>query len=483
MTGRRTFLEAAVGLGAAATLFPRVSGAERPAGAKKILQASGLQVLEGDRPVRLRGVNLGGWMLIEDYMIGLPWTEWKIREQFRRVLGAAAADAFFGAWAESYVTDSDLAFLARQGFSFARLPFNYRQFESDLAPGQWREEGFRLLERAVALCRAHGLWVLLDLHAAAGAQARDQNAGSAHGETYFWQQRAFMERTTALWVEIARRYRDDPAVLGYNLIGEPVTSDVGLLNDFYLSTIRAIRAVDPAHLIVLDANLWAKDVSSLQDRLFEDPQVVPALHHYYFDDAFFERLTQYPGTLDGRVCDRRALERTLDGKHDQRRIRRTVIAAEFGVARSRRQLFSVQLAITRDLVSIFEEKGWGWALWCYKDLRDMGLLTPRVDTPWRRFVDTAPVVDFLAKYDALERPFSDAVDALLKGSDVDPDTRKQWAREVRRDFDAPALDFVLKRLKGRSPDELGAMARSFAFESCEVHEDQLGMLTPFLGKV
>jgi hypothetical protein len=53
---------------------------------------------------------------------------------------------------------------------------------------------------------------------------------------------------------------------------------------------------------------------------------------------------------------------------------------------------------------------------------------------------------------------------------------------VRRDFDAPALDFVLRRLKGRSPDELAAMARSFAFESCEIHEDQLGMLRPFLGK-
>jgi endoglucanase len=481
MIDRRGFLASTLAATAASLRAGRAAGA--PALPEhKILRASGRQVLEGDRPVRLRGVNLGGWMLIEDYMIGLPWTEWKIREQFRRVLGDAVADAFFGAWAESYVTDADVAYLARQGFTFVRLPFNYRQFESDLAPGKWREDGFRLLDRAVSLCRAHGLWVLLDLHAGAGAQARDQNAGSAYGETYFWQQRGFMDRTTALWVEIARRYRDDPAVLGYNLLGEPVTDDVALLNEFYLGTTRAIRAVDPSHLIVLDSNRWAKDVSSLQDRLFEDPQVVPALHHYYFDDSFFPRLTQYPGKVDGHLCDRVALERTLDGKHDERRIGRPVFAAEFGVTRSHAQPFPVQLAITRDLVSIFEEKGWAWALWCYKDLRDMGLLTPRRDTPWRRFVDSPPVVDFLAKYDALEKPFTAAVGALLGGTDVEGDTREQWAREVRRDFDAPALDFVLRRLKGRSPDELAAMARSFAFESCEVHEDQLGMLTPFLGK-
>ena len=180
------------------------------------------------------------------------------------------------------------------------------------------------------------------------------------------------------------------------------------------------------------------------------------------------------------MCDRQALLRTLDGKHDGGRIPRPVFAAEFGVTRSHPQPFAVQIAITRDLVSIFEEKGWAWALWCYKDLRDMGLLTPRLDTPWRRFVDSGPVVDFKAQYDALEKPFTDGVGALLQGTDVEPDTREQWAREVRRDFDAPALDFVLRRLKGRSPDELAAMARSFAFESCDVHEDQLAMLQPFL---
>ncbi len=479
MIDRREFLGAALG---AAALCPRAgSAATARAAPRRILQARGLEVVEGERAVRLRGVNLGGWMLIEDYMIGLPWTEWKIREGFRRLLGDAAAAAFFGAWADSYVTDDDLAFLARHGFTFVRLPLNYRQFESDLSPGSWLEDGFRLLERAVALCRARGLWVMLDLHAAPGAQARDQNAGSAYGESYLWSQRSFMDRTSALWAEIARRYRDDPAILGYNPLCEPVTGDVALLNDFYARTIRAIRSVDPHHLIVLDGNRWAKDVASLHDGLFEDPQVVPALHHYYFDDAFFPRLSGYPGKVEGRVCDRAALERTLDGKHDQRRIRRPVIASEFGVTRSHPQPFPVQLAITRDLVSIFEDKGWGWSLWCYKDVRDMGLLTPRSDTPWKRFVDSGPLRGLIEKYDALERPFTSAVSALLAGTDVEPDTREQWAREVRRDFDAPALDFALRRLAGRSPDELAAMARSFAFSSCEVHEETLDMLRPFLG--
>jgi hypothetical protein len=450
---------------------------------RKVLQAQGLGIVEDGRPVRLRGVNLGGWMLIEDYMIGLPWTEWKIREEFRKVLGAESYSAFFDAYDQAYIAEADIAFLAQQGFNYVRLPFNYRCFEDDLAPGQWKESGFRQLERVIGLCRKHSLWVLLDLHAAPGAQARDQNAGSAYGETYLWNHREFLDRTAALWVEIARRYSGDATIAGYNLLCEPVTTNVPLLNEFYLQIIRAIRKVDPDHLIVLDGNLWAKDITSLHDELFADPQVIPALHHYYSERfPALAHLTSYPAVVDGKSLDRETVRRTLDGKYDQRRIHRPVLVAEFGVSRSNAQPFAVQLAITRDLVSIFEENGWGWSMWCYKDLRNMGIATVRQDTPWRRFLDSPQIADFMRRYKELEVPFTRSVEKLLAETDILTDTREQWAGEVARDFDVPALDFMLRRLAKHSPAELAEMARSFAYASCEVHQDQLGMLTPFLAR-
>jgi hypothetical protein len=478
MINRRAFLGTSVAAALSTALDARhVSGQQLTAPAKKpILQAHQYSIVEGNRPIRLRGVNLGGWMLIEDYMIGLPWTEWKIRERFLKVLGPDAYAAFFDSYMDSYIAEADIEFLARSGFNFVRLPFNYRHFESDMAPGVWLEEGFRRLESAVALCRKHGIWVLFDLHAAPGAQARDQNAGSAFGEVYFWYQKQFLDRATALWKEIARRYSNDPTVAGYNLLCEPVTSDVAVLNAFYLNTIRAIRQVDPHHIIALDPNLWARDIDSLHDELFADPQVITAVHHYYSDSEAFASLTSYPGVSKGVTCDRAALADTLKGKYDLKRIHRPVVAAEFGVSRDSPQDFAVQLAITKDLVSIFEEKGWGWAMWCYKDLRDMGFANPRRDTPWRRFLDDPEITGLLTKYRELEKPFVASVDQLLGTTDVDGDIRGQWAREVSRDFDVPALDFILRRLAKHSHEELAAMGRSFAFDSCDVHKDQLGAL-------
>jgi hypothetical protein len=150
------------------------------------------------------------------------------------------------------------------------------------------------------------------------------------------------------------------------------------------------------------------------------------------------------------------------------------------VSRRHSQPFAVQLAITRDLISIFEENGWGWSMWCYKDLRNMGVVTVRQDSPWRRFLDSPRIADFMHRYKELEAPFTRGVEELLSGTDILADTREQWAGEVARDFDVPALDFILRRLAEHRPSELAEMARSFAFEMCEIHQDQLGILKPFL---
>jgi hypothetical protein len=445
-----------------------------------ILQAKGREIVEGDRPVRLRGVNLGGWLEIEDYMIGLPWTEWKMREQFKAVLGEEKYNAFFDAFDESYIAEVDIAFLAKQGFNFVRFPFSYRCLEDDMAPGVWLEKGFRQLDRVIELCRRYKIWVMLDLHATAGAQARDQNAGSAYGETYLWNHREFLDRTVALWGEIARRYSGDPIIAGYNPVGEPVAKDVGQLNRLYLDIIRAIRKWDTDHMIMLDPNLWAKDIASLHDELFVDPQVIPAIHHYFEDDAVFGSLTSYPAVVDGKTIDRAALEQALAWKHDEKRIQRPVLLAEFGLLRRGNQPFPVEIRITRDLLSIAEDHGWSWALWCYKDLKEMGIVTPRENTPWRQFLNSPELTSFMANYTALEEPFVRNVEKILSATDIEKDTRVQWAGEVARDFDVPHLDFVLRRLASHSPAELAAMARSFSFASCEVHEDQLALLKEFL---
>jgi endoglucanase len=66
-----------------------------------------------------------------------------------------------------------------------------------------------------------------------------------------------------LWRAIAQRYAGDPAILGYDLLNEPIAPfhDVALLNprleSFYREVTAAIREVDPGRIVFLAAGQWS----------------------------------------------------------------------------------------------------------------------------------------------------------------------------------------------------------------------------------
>src|SRR5207253_2299060 len=100
-------------------------------------------------PVILRGVGLGGWMNMENFITGFPATESLHRDALRRAIGDAASARFFDRFLDVFYADADAAFLASLGMNLVRLPVNYRHFEDDMHPFELREEGFRLLDRAI----------------------------------------------------------------------------------------------------------------------------------------------------------------------------------------------------------------------------------------------------------------------------------------------------------------------------------------------
>ena len=63
-----------------------------------LLTIKGNKIVKDGNPIRLRGVNLGNWMLLEHFMIGLPWTEHKMREGFKEILGEEAHGRFFNTY-------------------------------------------------------------------------------------------------------------------------------------------------------------------------------------------------------------------------------------------------------------------------------------------------------------------------------------------------------------------------------------------------
>ena len=121
-----------------------------------------------------------------------------------KVLGEEKYSYFFDKFLEYFFTESDARAFASLGLNAIRLPINYRHLEDDMNPRVFKKEGLKHLDRVIELvsglcaisrslltcmlttppeqisttkktkqCAKHGIYTIIDLHAAPGAQNTD----------------------------------------------------------------------------------------------------------------------------------------------------------------------------------------------------------------------------------------------------------------------------------------------------------------------
>ena len=241
---------------------------------KQIVDAAG-------RPLLLRATNLGNWLVPEGYMWlfeGGPQSPAEIRALVLELLGPEGSAAFWQKYRENYVTRDDLALLHRSGFNAIRVPLHYGLFESDGA------EGFKLLDQLIAWSRAEKLYVILDLHAAPGGQT-GANIDDGTGYPWLYQSPQEQEHLLAFWRRLATHYRDEPAVLGYDLLNEPIPHFPRLrplnsiLEPLYKKLSAEVRKVDAHHILFLGGAQWDGNFSVFGKPF--DTNVAYTFHKYW----------------------------------------------------------------------------------------------------------------------------------------------------------------------------------------------------------
>jgi endoglucanase len=444
------------------------------------ISLDGRKMLADGKPVHLRGIGLGNWMLVEGFMIELPQVDYVMRQAFREVLGPERSAAFWNAYMDAYFTEADVAAIRAMGFNHVRLPFSYRHFESDTQPGVFLEEGFRLLDRMIGWCRKHGLWVLLDLHSAPGCQASDWNAESAHGEVLLWDDWNCQERVVALWREIARRYRDDPTVMAYEVLNEPVTNfpnQVPVLNDFHKRCIAAIRESDLRHVIVLNGDKHATDLHALDAASFSDPQVMAACHYYFFTSPL-QKLTEFPQTVDGVTYDENYLltQTGLQTRSAKDHIARPEFLDEFGTG-----YYGPNSAAHRKMIGAViawcNRTGVHWNLWHWKDVRAMGLLHMKPEAPWVRWLEKTGARQTREACHTAVRNYMAEVGKfqVLKGKR----SHRLWA-ETMRDLEMQVIWTLVEQMQDLSATDLAALGASFTSDNFVLDESMAAILKPLL---
>ena len=256
----------------------------------QFMRAEGKAIVDANgKPVLLRGLGLGGWLVPEGYMLHIPGrgSPSSIRNLILDLLGAADTERFYQLYRANYVNANDLQQIAAWGFNSIRLPFHYEMLSPPDQPGVFLESGFQVLDSLIAWSKRNQMHVILDMHCAPGGQ-NDQNISDSDGEAKLWTVPSNQDRTVEIWKKIAARYATEPWVIGYDLLNEPVMPS-GFSNldlrSLYRRLALAIREVDPNHILFIEGGNFATDFNNLTPPLLYGTNIVYSFHKYWSETS------------------------------------------------------------------------------------------------------------------------------------------------------------------------------------------------------
>jgi endoglucanase len=258
-------------------------------GQSRFVTARGKNLVSTDgKPLLLKGINLGNWLLPEGYMFKFKTANSprRIQTVINELVGEDEGRRFWKTYHDNYITREDIRFIKQSGFNSVRVPFSYRLFVSEAEHPKLEGPGYELLDRVVDWCKKEGLFVILDMHAAPGGQTGD-NIDDSWGYPFLFESPESQDLTVNIWRKIAARYRNEPIVIGYDLLNEPIAhyfESANLnpkLEPLYRKIVAGIREVDRNHLIFLGGARWDTNFTVFGPPF--DAKLVYTFHKYWME--------------------------------------------------------------------------------------------------------------------------------------------------------------------------------------------------------
>lgn len=247
----------------------------------------------GGQKFFIRGTNLGNWLNPEGYMFGFKKTSSArlIDQAFCEMVGPDFASEFWKLFKDNYITREDIRYIRKTGMNTLRVPFHYKLFTNEDYMGLTEnQDGFQRLDSLVSWCRESSVYLILDMHDAPGGQTGD-NIDDSYGYPWLMTSESSQKKFTEIWRKIALHYKDEPIVLGYDLLNEPIATYFtgeeriklnAALEPVYKRAVAAIREVDKNHIVLLGGAQWNSNFRVFHDSKFDD-RMMYTCHRYWCD--------------------------------------------------------------------------------------------------------------------------------------------------------------------------------------------------------
>ena len=215
-------------------------------------------------PNFLRGINIGGWLLIEK-----PFNSRLFTGAFASAVDQWSFDSISGAGAAledhyaSYFNETHVSLLKSYGINALRIPIGFWAYDASGTPyySQGLGKGAdAYLEKAIGWAQAAGMKVWVDCHGSPGSQNGYDNSG--HVGSVEWQNTANQAKSLAVLKTMATKYGAASyagTVIGLEIVNEPISwgantpaGNIAFAKSAY-STVRAAASNKDLTIVMHDA--------------------------------------------------------------------------------------------------------------------------------------------------------------------------------------------------------------------------------------
>jgi glucan 1,3-beta-glucosidase len=198
---------------------------------------------------KLKGVNLGGWLVLERWLAPSVFGRYRADDEY--TLCAKLGDKkrrAFKRHRDNFITEQDFKWISDQGLNAVRLPV-----------GHWTFGGYQpfvssssYVTKALDWSAKYGLKMILDLHTAPGSQNGWPSSGRV-GDPGWHKDPDQIDQTINVIGQIAQRYGSHPGLWGVELMNEPHREVlISTLQDYYRRAYQKFREyVSPDKAVII----------------------------------------------------------------------------------------------------------------------------------------------------------------------------------------------------------------------------------------
>lgn len=277
----------------------------------------------------------------------------RLRLVLEERFGTNGRDELLDIFQKAWITESDIAWIAEQGFNVVRVPISYRTLiknsdKAELESLEYNELAFKRIDDLLKWCNKYRVYTVLDLQESPGGH------NDYSGEPTLYTDPKMQELTVELWSYISNRYKDRSVVAAYSLLAEPFGApSAQARDDMYDKLVKTIRANGDKHLLVIHDGFMGMG-SLPQPSQYGWDNVIYSTHIFEWNA---DSLSDYEFLI--KLYD------VLFSKAQQKQNVPYYIGS-FSTMRNENWAYEA----LGELVKWFNKKGWSWSLWTFKRFDD-----------------------------------------------------------------------------------------------------------------